>query len=237
MTMRIPSETDLLTLWEEGQARHPIDRALLLCAWARPDIAADRLAWLPIGVVNAELLNMQAALFGPRVELQLECAHCCELLEIPLDLGDLATAVGGQESGGEIAVDGFRFRLPASRDLAAIASDLDAEAAALRLLHACCVARPDGDVDIADAMAQAGVLLEAADPLADPRLDVACPACGRHMEALIDPGSLLWDDVQAYARDVLGQVHTLARAYGWTERDVLSLSPRRRAAYLEMAGG
>ena len=86
-------------------------------------------------------------------------------------------------------------------------------------------------------MARADVLLEAADPLADPRLDVACPACGRHMDASVDPGALLWDDVQAYARSVLGQVHTLARAYGWTEREVLSLSPRRRAAYLEMAGG
>ena len=30
--MRIPSETDLLSLWEEGQVRHPIDRALLLFA-------------------------------------------------------------------------------------------------------------------------------------------------------------------------------------------------------------
>jgi hypothetical protein len=57
------------------------------------------------------------------------------------------------------------------------------------------------------------------------------------MDAALDPGALLWDDVQAYARGVLGQVHSLARAYGWTESEVLSLSPRRRAAYLEMTGG
>ena len=30
--MRTPSETELLDLWEEGQVRHPIDRALLLFA-------------------------------------------------------------------------------------------------------------------------------------------------------------------------------------------------------------
>jgi hypothetical protein len=241
--MRTLSETDLLNLWEEGQARHPIDRALLLCAWARPDIAADRFACLPLGVVNAGLLKMRTALFGRRVELQVACEHCGEQLEIPLDLAELAAdtgtgaGAGEQETGAEIEVEGFRFRLPASRDLAAITYDLDTEAAALRLLDACCVARPDGNTATADVLAQAEERLEAADPLADPRLDVACPACGQHMEAALDPGTLLWDDMQAYARSLLGQVHALARAYGWTEREVLSLSPRRRAAYLEMTGG
>jgi hypothetical protein len=235
--MRAPSETDLLKLWEDGQVRHPIDRALLLCAWARPDIAADRFAGLPLGVVNASLLNMRAALFGRRVELQVECEHCGELLEIPLDLAELTAGVSEQDGDAEIDVDGFRFRLPASRDLAAIAYDLDADAATLRLLDACCVARPDGDADMTDVLARVDERLEAADPLADPRLDVVCPACGQYMDAALDPGTLLWDDVQACARGVLGQVHALARAYGWTERDVLALSPRRRAAYLEMTGG
>jgi hypothetical protein len=30
-------------------------------------------------------------------------------------------------------------------------------------------------------------------------------------------------------------VHVLARAYGWTESEVLALGERRRAAYLELA--
>jgi hypothetical protein len=235
--MRIPSETDLLKLWEDGQVRHPIDRALLLCAWARPDIAADRFAGLPLGVVNASLLNMRAALFGRQVELQVECEHCGELLEIPLDLAELTAGVSEQDGDAEIDIDGFHFRLPASRDLAAIAYELDADAAALRLLDACCVARPQGDAVMTDMLARVDERLEAADPLADPRLDVVCPACGQHIDAALDPGALLWDDVQACARGVLGQVHALARAYGWTERDVLALTPRRRAAYLEMTGG
>lgn len=235
--MRTPSETELLDLWEEGQVRHPIDRALLLFAWTRADIAADRFARLPLGVVNAGLLKLRAALFGPKVELQVECEHCGDLLEIPLDISELAAGANEQESGAEIEVDGFRFRLPASRDLATVAYDLDPEAVALRLLEACCVSRPEGDAGLADVLRRADALLEAADPLADPRLDVVCPSCGRHMDAALDPGVLLWDDVQARARGVLGQVHALARAYGWTEREVLSMSPRRRAAYLEMTGG
>ncbi len=235
--MHRPSETDLLGLWEEGLVRHPIDRALLLCAWARPDLAADRFAGLPLGSVNAELLRLRAALFGRQVELQLDCGHCGESLEIPLDLAQLtADTDGAADRNTEIEVEGFRFRLPASRDLAAVTDEPDIRSAARNLLERCCVARPAGEAATAEWPERADAVLEAADPLADPRLDVACPACGRHLDAVLDPGALLWDDIQASARTLLGQVHVLARAYGWTEREVLALSPRRRAAYLELIG-
>ncbi len=55
--MRMPSEGELLQLWELGQFRHPIDRALLLCSWARPDLPPDTLASLPLGRINGELLQ------------------------------------------------------------------------------------------------------------------------------------------------------------------------------------
>jgi hypothetical protein len=41
--------------------------------------------------------------------------------------------------------------------------------------------------------------------------------------------------VQAAAERVLLDVHALARAYGWTESEVLRLTPARRSAYLQMA--
>jgi hypothetical protein len=34
---------------------------------------------------------------------------------------------------------------------------------------------------------------------------------------------------------LLDEVHVLARAYGWNEREILGLSAARRAAYLERA--
>ena len=157
--MRALDEAELLSLWESGQTRHPIDRALLLCAWARPDVAPERFAQLPLGVVNAGLLRMRAALFGAHVEVQLDCEHCGEHLELALDIGEL---------------------------------------------------------------------------LADLRLSVACEACGQPTQTSLDAGDLLWGDVQQHARGLLGQVHSLAQAYGWTEGEVFALSPVRRAAYLDL---
>lgn len=232
--MRALDEAELLSLWESGQTRHPIDRALLLCAWARPDVAPERFAQLPLGVVNAGLLRMRAALFGAHVEVQLDCEHCGEHLELALDIGELLADASAQDERADVALQGFRFRVPHSRDLAALAHETDAQAAALRLLERCCVARPDAPATLADVLSEAEEQLEAADPLADLRLSVACEACGQPTQASLDAGDLLWGDVQQHARGLLGQVHSLAQAYGWTEGEVFALSPVRRAAYLDL---
>jgi hypothetical protein len=234
--MHTPSEAELLELWEAGLDRHPIDRSLLLCAWARPDIAPARFADLPLGVVNASLLKLRAALFGARPTLQAVCAHCGEALDIPFAIDALLADTATPENAGEVAVGDYRFRLPASRDLARISGELDLEAAALSLLEACCVARPDGAVLETGLLEEASARLEAADPLADLSLSVRCAGCGGVTEVALDAGMLLWDDLQSRVRAVLAQVHTLAGAYGWTEAEVLALSPRRRAAYLALIG-
>ena len=66
---------------------------------------------------------------------------------------------------------------------------------------------------------------------------MTCPACGRFWQAAFDIASYLWSELDALAQRLLGEVHTLARAYGWREADVLSMSPWRRQFYLEMVRG
>jgi hypothetical protein len=54
--------------------------------------------------------------------------------------------------------------------------------------------------------------------------------------AQLDAGVLLWDEIDARARALLAEVHTLASAYGWSEGEILSLGAARRASYLAMVG-
>src|SRR3990167_10666213 len=110
--MRTLDEAGLLSLWERGQDRHPIDRALLLCAWARPDVAPERFAQLPLGVVNSGLLRMRAALFGARVEVQLDCEHCGEHLELALDIGELLADASAQNQRVGVGPRGVPVRAP-----------------------------------------------------------------------------------------------------------------------------
>lgn len=230
--------TRLLDLWEDGQARHPIDRALMLCACARPEHASGDWAALPLGAVNATLLQLRGAWFGTTIGIELACAQCGEPLQTQVDTRDLLASARGGDAPSRVDVQGLVFRLPDSRDLASVVHEADTEHAARQLLQRCCTGGPlaAGD-DLQQLLALAGQALEAADPLADVQLDVACHACGHTTPATLDPGSVVWTDVQRHARALLEQVHALARAYGWSEPEVLALGAARRAAYLDLATG
>jgi hypothetical protein len=61
-------------------------------------------------------------------------------------------------------------------------------------------------------------------------------ACG-HETTQLDTAALLWDEITARAGALLHEVHRLASAYGWSEAQILALSPARRARYLALVEG
>jgi hypothetical protein len=130
------------------------------------------------------------------------------------------------------------FRLPDTADLRAVAQGAgDPEAGRWLLLERLLVS-PPGNGPVSDATAEAAeAAMEATSPGAAVLVTVACPDCGARTEAALDVAVLLWSQVEAAAVALLGDIHTLASAYGWTEADVLALSPGRRLAYLELVNG
>jgi hypothetical protein len=235
--MRAPSEAQLLALWEHGLRRHPIDRALLLCAWARPDIAAPGLADLPLGSLNAALLQLRDACFGTAIDAYVDCERCGERMTLALDVGQLLAGAAEGDAHGDLAVAGFRFRLPCSQDLAAVATQTDPEAATLRILERCCLESPPAaEEKLLENVGAIEAGLAALDPAADISLALTCEGCGHRWTTGFDIAALLWEEIEARARGLLVEIHGLARAYGWSEPEILALSPQRRAAYLELAG-
>ena len=231
--MRIPNHAEVVSLWEQGLPRHAVDRALLLCGCARPDLPPSALADLPIGAVNNALLRLRAACFGALWKAHAECAACGQRSEFILDARALAASSMIGDACVPFEVGGWRFRTPHSRDLAQIAQEPDVERAARRLLELCCVqAMPGADLDAVRQEVEARI--DALDPAADLAVTLDCSACGQRASLALDVGSMLFDEFAAQARELLVDVHTLASAYGWAERDILALSPARRAAYLEM---
>jgi len=238
--MAITGAAELLAAWEAGLGQAPVGRALLLHRTARPDVDTGRLPQLPVGEREADLFALRRALFGERMQVRLECAACGADMEFDLDAGQLAGSLGGPgESVVRVRQDGWdvEFRLPGVADLQAAARAADPRTA---LLARCLVsATRDGTavaagelpVPVQRRIAEA---VEAADPGADLVIDVACPECGEATRAELDIASYLWTELDAWARDVLLDVHLLATAYGWSEPEILALSPTRRRYYLEL---
>jgi hypothetical protein len=228
----------VLTAWERGRSRHPIDRALLLFALSEPDVAVDSLADQPLGRRNSALMRLRQATFGSRLRAYLDCAACGERQVIELDAFELlATGAPCGEGNDQISVDGRNFRLPTSRDLALIAVEADVDQAATKLLELCALdeisARQDSDTALSVLMDSVAAALEQADPLAELTLDFVCDSCGHAGTVPFDIATFLWEEVESQARRLFDEVHLLARAYGWNEAEILALSEARRSAYLE----
>ena len=247
----VPSAPELLATWEAGLAGSDADRAMLLHALARPAAGAQRLLSVPVGAREADLLALRAAVFGDTAQVRLRCDGCDEEMEFGLDTRQVLARACPREASDageagepvEVTVGEWvvRFRLPTPGDLIAAGQSGPARARDV-LLGRCVLEARRGEVRVRAADLPGAVQEEVAaaaaeaDPHADVWLDAPCPACGRHASVVLDAASFLWAELDAWARGTLLEVHLLATAYGWTEPDVLALSPRRRRHYLELTG-
>jgi hypothetical protein len=227
------SASEILDVWERGRGRTLPERALQLLAAAGHPASPDE---LPVGERDALLARLRELTFGPTLEAVVSCPFCDELVEAGFAQVDLRQERG--RSGGEaveLEVDGtrVRFRPPTAADLVAVADARDDEEGRALLLERCLL---EGDPGLGVARAVSAAMGEA-DPGAWVELALACPGCGERWRAPFDIVSFLWAEVEACARRLVRDVHTLASAYGWREDEVLALSAERREAYLELVAG
>jgi len=243
--MRALSASELLEIWEYGASQPQVQRALELLEAACPETSRDALAALSIGERDAEMFGLRQRLWGPALTGFAACPGCRERLELNLDTRQfLAGFTGKSPRDLSLSVGEYNltFRLPTSVDMIAAAPLTDLEECRELILDRCLLSAQRGDVAIdpgdlpADVVAGIANCMADADPLADIQIRLACPNCEHVWRAPFDIVSFLWTEIEVWASRILQDVHTLAAAYGWNERDILSLSPVRRQYYLEMAG-
>lgn len=228
------SAAGTLDLWQSVEELGEIERPLALAAAVSGE-PIEELAHLPIGQRDARVLELHTALAGQTIEATAACPACGQPAEFVLDVAGLLARDRGRaepepvEGGGLVVT----WRPPDSLDVAAAAATTD-QAAAERVLLSRCVLAP-GDELPAESRAAVAAAMAEHDPLAEILVDVACPACETRFVADLDLGNFVWAELRARALRLLRDVDTLARAYGWTEPDVLALDARRWKAYLELA--
>jgi hypothetical protein len=130
-------------------------------------------------------------------------------------------------------VNGEVFRMPSTRDLACVVRETDPHSAAVRLAERCRLV-PAGPAEWSEAqLDEIGERMARADPLAEIRVGLRCPECGREQDHVVDVVEFLWAEVDSRVRRLLSDIHALASAYGWSEAEILALGEGRRALYLE----
>jgi hypothetical protein len=232
------SAEEIIAVWEAGGQQHALDRALTILASAAPGTDREALADLSIGQRDARLLQLRALMLGPCAHGFAECPCCGERVEFALDTAAFAQPKELNETAREVEVAGarVRFRLTTSRDLADVVAAPDSSKALRGLVERCLLPTTAvGGQELPDEMVEAlSRAMLAADPQAEIMLRLGCPACDHRWDLLFDVVEFFWSEIAAQAQRLLREIDALARAYGWTEREILSLPARRRQTYLEL---
>lgn len=223
--------SEIITAWEAGSARAPLDRALFLL-WVAGD-QAD-LPGLPLSERDRRLLQLRGATFGPGLGSTALCPGCGAQMEVELDVRELAASLPVRQHEtlrlGETQVE---VRPLNSRDLAA-ASRLPAENVPLFLRNRIA----DSSEELADdKLLEIDALIEEREGEGELNITLTCADCATTWVEQLDVVDHLWREVESAALRVLGEVAEVAVAFGWSEADILAMTPARRSAYLTLARG
>jgi endogenous inhibitor of DNA gyrase (YacG/DUF329 family) len=243
--MRRLTSAELLNIWEDGSHFTLTGRSLYLLQVACSGEDLNSMADLSIGERDARLLQLREWMFGSRLVNKMNCPRCGELVEWVTEIADIrlqAPRLANSTRIVDLQVEdvSIRFRLPNSHDLTRAISNPDYGADPRNILSACILTVHDGKQDLLpqdlpekvwDAMEEE---IEKEDPQADIRMQVECPVCSYQWDAHFDIASYLWTEIDNWARHITYEVYLLARTFGWAEKDILNMSPRRRQLYIDM---
>jgi len=223
---------ELLDLWERVGDLSPQRRALAVAE----AMAGEPLGARPVGVRDAWLLGLCEELAGPALEAVASCPGCAEETEFALDTPVLRKSAEQVVARGAVRLGDRRvaWRAPTGDDLVALEVLEDPGAAAAELLARCV---EGGAVPTEGERAAVAAAIAEADPLAEILVELTCPGCDRAFSADVDVAEFAWWALRDVGRRLLAEVDALARAYGWTEPEVLALPDRRRATYLQLLAG
>jgi len=209
--------------------------------------AIEQVLELTAGDRERLLLALCERLLGPEIDLVTTCPSCSEAAELSIRFADIMAAHPKTmfsadphvelDAGGETWA--ARLRPPTGADLEYAARN--APRGVRQLITGCVVELSDPSARhvIPSALPaacedQVADALLALDPAAETRIAAECPSCGHEIDALLDGYALLQNGLGGSHR-VYDDVFRMARAYHWSEAEILSLPLRRRRQYLAIA--
>ena len=242
------SALELLNIWEQGRSQTLNRQGLLLLAASCPERSIDEIAKLSIGNRDALLLTLREKTFGQPLNGIATCPECAEQLDLTMKVADILIEKKiGTNRELTTTIDNYevKFRLPDSTDIAFLDNPIDVAAARQEIYDRCILSICDTsenkkisiDVLPVEVMNEISDRIAKADPQADIMIDLSCPSCSKKWQMGFDIVSFFWSEITAWAYRILYEVRNLAMAYGWSERDILAMSPWRRQTYLEMING
>lgn len=237
------SAAQILDVTDAGGGADPVRRGTVLLASTHPEWGAEHVSGLVLGERESLLLEIRRATFGDVLDARTVCPACgAELaVDVPAALlrrdGDMASAALSFEL--EVGPVSLTVMPPDGAVLARAAAEPDVESCRLALVAGCITGArgPAGLLDLSelppDIVTAAGEAIVERDPRSEVTVALTCASCGWDWQARFDAGLFLWEELAAMSVRLLDDVDVLARAYHWSEAEILAMSSSRRRRYVE----
>jgi hypothetical protein len=242
--MKTPDEAQLLNAWEQGFDQTLQVKAFKLFELARPDLTESQALGMSVGSRDSTLIDFRRRIFGRSADVVATCTSCNEQFEATLDLAEMQ--FGNKLDASDpfhVELEGYSLllRTPRVVDLISLSKDDDKSAIRENILSNCIITAMTPANELANPRTLPNSVkqlidqrLASHDSAADITLEFSCPHCEKHSSQIFDIVTLLVKEVQNWARGMLQDIHALARAYGWSEDSILSMSAARRQTYIDL---
>jgi len=185
------------------------------------------------------LMQMRAERFGRKMALGFVCPHCAAKAEIEFRVEDCLEAatprqVAGveadEERPGWLRLGAIQFRLPTAGDQIAV---LSTPRPMERIAELCL----DPSARKLPQRTRAERAMAEMAPLVSRSLPAACPACKGDVPVAFHVAGLVVGEWRRAASAAHDEIDLIARAYHWSEAEILALPQSRRRAYAERIRG
>ncbi len=218
------------------EAIHLLDR--LLVNDPGSNVVSGTAKKLPTAERDRLLAEIYSRTYGSTIESTVMCRKCKAPFDVGFDLGALLDHLARnvkhahtqQEHDGVFTLpEGTCFRLPTGEDECAVL-EIEPDRAINVLLQRCVINRQTQDDP--DAIERA---MEEAAPLLDLDMDARCPECGEQQVVHFDIQYFLLTALGSGKKLLAREVDRLARTYGWSLNEILSLPRSVRLMYVDLA--
>ena len=203
-----------------------------------------------LGERESLLLEIRRATFSDVLAARTVCPACGAELAVDVlaawlrrDENEAGTSDTASSFELDVGPVSLTVRPPDGEVLARAAAEPDVDSCRLALIAGCIVGAtgPSGPLDVSelppDVVAAAGEAIVERDPRSEVTVALACVNCGQDWRARFDAGLFLWEELAAMSIRLVDDVDVLARAYHWSEAEILAMSSSRRRRYIERALG
>lgn len=223
-----------------------VEKTLLLLSKSCDVTDVSLVSRLSIGERDARLLQLREWMFGTRLENTASCPKCGERLEWETNTKELHLQPlphGLSVRTFELSIDDFKiiFRLPDSDDILRVSSNPN-HGDYKKVIADCIIEVTRNEMKYLTAELPESIWtaldhrMAKEDPQADICMKIQCPTCSHQWETAFDIVSFLWTEINHWAQRIMQEVYMLARSFGWSENEILSMSARRRQQYIQMLG-